>query len=77
MNPFEILALVIGIIVIANILKTRRLARQSVDQGEDRPGNDELKQEIASLKDRIAVLERIATDEGRRLDREIEKLRDS
>jgi hypothetical protein len=52
-------------------------------KGEDyvRPGNDaendRLREELRALKERVAVLERIATenDRGLTLDREIEALR--
>lgn len=50
--------------------------------GHDRPGNpareEELEREVEDLRKRIAVLERIATDERRSddLSREIESLRD-
>ncbi|WP_076068660.1 hypothetical protein [Sphingomonas montana] len=37
--------------------------------------NDRLKGQVLRLEERIAVLERIATDEGARLGREIESLR--
>lgn len=37
---------------------------------------DEARQELAELKDRVQVLERIATDPARRTAEEIEKLRD-
>lgn len=37
----------------------------------------ELEREVIELKKRIEVLERIATDDTRRLSHEIEKLRDS
>lgn len=39
--------------------------------------NGDLKDKIVRLEDRIAVLERIATDPGQRTAREIEALRDS
>jgi uncharacterized protein YlxW (UPF0749 family) len=38
--------------------------------------NRRLREEVRALKDRIAVLERIATDSSTHLDREIEALRD-
>lgn len=37
--------------------------------------NAQLRAELASVKDRLAVVERIVTDEGHRLSREIEALR--
>ena len=55
--------------------------RSRKDRYEDAPHadpeNGRLRDEIKTLKDRIAVLERIATDDApaKALDREIEKLR--
>lgn len=37
--------------------------------------NAQLQAELGALKDRVQVLERIATDDGRRLSREIDNLR--
>jgi hypothetical protein len=37
--------------------------------------NAQLQAELGALKDRVQVLERIATDDGRRLSREIDDLR--
>ncbi|MBA2936316.1 hypothetical protein HZF05_19715 [Sphingomonas sp. CGMCC 1.13654] len=44
--------------------------------GADDAENQRLREEVRALKDRIAVLERIATDSPTQLDREIEALRD-
>jgi hypothetical protein len=44
--------------------------------GNDDAENQRLREEVRALKDRIAVLERIATDSSSNLDREIEALRD-
>ncbi len=44
--------------------------------GLDDAENQRLREEVRALKDRIAVLERIATDSTTNLDREIEALRD-
>jgi hypothetical protein len=46
------------------------------NRGADAGENQRLREEIRALKDRIAVLERIATDSSTSLDREIESLRD-
>lgn len=59
------------------------LMGQSHDAAEGRALADEnakLRDEMRGMKERIQVLERLATDDAsdaRRLDREIEKLRDS
>ena len=44
--------------------------------GQDSAENQRLRDEVRALKDRIQVLERIATDSSSSLDREIESLRD-
>jgi len=49
--------------------------RQNFGDGDD-VENQRLREEVRALKDRIAVLERIATDSSTNLDREIEALRD-
>lgn len=41
----------------------------------DRTETDALRAEVKALKDRVAVLERLATDSTSALDREFEKLR--
>ncbi len=85
MNPFE---MVIGIVLIATIgsvLKARYRAKNGIIEDEHGGqaivgGNDsnQLQTEIKTLKERIQVLERIATDNNSANDinRQIEKLRD-
>lgn len=81
MNPFEMVVLIVAITAIASIFRAKYgVVRRG--KGEDfvRPDNGEnerLRQELRTLKDRVAVLERIATDNDRgiTLDREIEALR--
>jgi hypothetical protein len=50
------------------------MPRQSL--ASDDTESQRLREEVRALKDRIAVLERIATDSSTHLDREIEALRD-
>jgi hypothetical protein len=50
--------------------------RQRFAGEADDAENQRLREEVRALKDRIAVLERIATDSSTNLDREIEALRD-
>jgi hypothetical protein len=84
MNPFEMVVMIIAIVMITSIIKTRIRAKHGIS--EDRHGNEviiadpdaaRLREEVKGLKERIAVLERLATDDNgaRALDREIEKLR--
>jgi hypothetical protein len=81
MNPFEMVVLIVAISAVASIFRAkygvphRRKGRDAaiVNDAE----NDRLREELRLLKDRVAVLERIATDNDRglQLDREIEALR--
>jgi hypothetical protein len=88
MNPFEMVVAIVVVVTIGGVLR----ARYGV--GKDWRGNDvhltgennasaaenvRLRDELKSLKERLAVLERLATDSNTssaNLDREIEKLRD-
>lgn len=86
MNPFEMVALIVLIVTVGTVLK----ARYGV--GRDMHGNDvplhkgaveqenkELRRDLRAMQERLAVLERLATDSNdssARLDREIERLRD-
>lgn len=90
MNSGELMVvLIVAIVMIARVVRTRgggggdRDARRPFsgttidDRGEDAE-NRRLRDEVRALRDRIAVLERIATDSHgpTHLDREIEALRD-
>jgi len=87
MNPFEMVVAIVVVVTIGGVLR----ARYGV--GKDWKGNDvrvnddtagaaenaRLRDELKGLKERLAVLERLATDSNTssaNLDREIEKLRD-
>lgn len=71
MNPFEMVVLIVAIVMIASVLRRGR-NRLGPGQGAD---SEALHAEVARLKDRVEVLERIATDGSRRLSDEIEDLR--
>ena len=81
MNPFEMVVLIVAIVMVASVLKARygvtkdREGNEVVNRAD--PDAARLKDEVRTLKERIAVLERLATDNNRSidLDREIEKLR--
>ena len=85
MNPFEFVFLILGGVFVLAIVKMRFDAQaKTIAQREDRiaqldKGREaELEQEVEELRERIHVLERIATDDRapRQLSDEIEKLRD-
>jgi hypothetical protein len=84
MNPFEMVVMIIAIVMITSVIKTRIRAKHGIIEDEDGheriaadPEAARLRDEVKGLKERIAVLERLATDDNgaRALDREIEKLR--
>lgn len=78
MNPFEMVVLIVAIVTIASVFRAKyRTGHRHGDEvaGRD-PDAERLRDEVKQLKERIAVLERLATDDTSRLDREIEKLRD-
>jgi hypothetical protein len=78
MNPFSMTVLIVLIIAIAKVMSRRyqSLGQQhQVVQGADAMRAQD---EIRQLKERVAVLERVVTDNhgSLGLDREIERLRD-
>ena len=66
---------IVAMALIAGILKPRYKAGVVETPARDSDA-DRLRDEVRALKERIAVLERIATDKDSHLDREIERLRD-
>lgn len=77
MNPFEMVVIIVAIVMIAGVIKTRGGGQR----GRDRDPNEELenrrlREEVKELKERLHVLERIATDRETSLSREIDELRD-
>ena len=84
-TPFEMVVMIVAIGAIASVLRARYGVTRDkhgneyrVDDGAARIENKMLADEVRMLKERIQVLERLATDDvsGQRLDREIDKLRD-
>jgi hypothetical protein len=85
MNPFEMVVLIVAITAIASMYRAkhgivrRGRGRNASEEFVGKPDPDAIqaRAEIKALKERIAVLERIATDtnSANALDREIEKLR--
>lgn len=87
MNPFEMVVLIVAITAFASIFRAkygvirrgrgRHAEEVFVGKTLPDPDTDRMRDEIKTLKERIAVLERLATDTNSAvaLDREIEKLR--
>ncbi len=79
MNPFSMVVMIVLIVTIGKVLAPRVRARAyQQDNTLQIAAMTETRDEIRQLKDRIAVLERVVTDNHGSidLDREIERLRD-
>jgi hypothetical protein len=74
-NQYEFVLGIILIVMLANVIKTISKHNPRTKTPVADPEADRLRDEVKVLKDRIAVLERIATDKSVMLDREIEELR--
>lgn len=79
MNPFEMVVLIVAITAITSIFRAKYGVTRKGEKWARRDNGDteRLREEMRLLKERVAVLERIATenDRGMALDREIEALR--
>ena len=88
MGPFEMVVAIILIITVGKIIQTKQKAKLGIIEDEDMLGNktqrmigtsdtSAMQDEIRALKERIQVLERIATDNNSATDlnRQIEELR--
>ena len=82
MNPFEMVVLIVAIVMFASVIRarygyqSRRLRGGKDADPAERVETLRLKDEVQQLKERIHVLERIATDKEDTLSRQIEELRD-
>lgn len=87
MDPFSMVVAIVGIVMVASVIKARYGIHKGKDGIERYHGADpaaaaeaaRLRDEVRSLKERVQVLERVITDNetsSLRLDREIEQLRD-
>lgn len=75
MNPFEMVVLIVAIVMFAGVMRARFSGKRRGAAAADDPEALRSREEIRALKERIAVLERIATDKESSLEREIERLR--
>ncbi len=87
-DPFTMVVAIIAIVTIGKIISDRHKAKYGIIEDQDMMGNktqrlvgnadtQAMQNEIAELKERIKVLERIATENTSAIDvsREIEALR--
>jgi len=73
---FAPFAMIVAIVWIVANAKNKRAELLSGGSREDQAIIGQMQQQIDRLTDRIAVLERLVTDDDRRLSREIDSLRD-
>ncbi len=81
MDPFQMVVAIVGITAVASVVRAkygvvrRHKGEDFIQRGPD-PEAERLRAEVKALKDRVAVLERLATDSSTALEREFEKLKD-
>ena len=88
MDPFQMVVAIIAIITIGRIIQTKQKAKLGIVEDENFMGTktrrllnnadtQQMQDEIRALKERVQVLERIATDNNNTSDinRQIEELR--
>ena len=68
--------LIVAIVMFARIYRMKMRREERLSERFADPDATQLRQEVRVLKERLAVLERIATDDSSSLDRQIEALRD-
>ena len=75
-SPFLMVVLIVLIVTIGRTYRSRYKAMGELPPGPD-PEAERLKREVTRLNERIAVLERLATDPAKRLSAEIDALEDN
>lgn len=82
MNPFEMVVAIVAITAIASVIRAkygvvrRHRGEELVGRApQPDPEAERLREEVRKLKERVAVLERLATDSSSALDREFDKLK--
>ena len=81
MDPFQMVVAIVGITAVASVVRAkygvvrRHKGEEFIQRGPD-PEAERLRAEVKALQDRVAVLERLATDSSTALEREFEKLKD-
>ena len=76
MNQYWMVVLIVTIVMVASIFKSRHKHLHSRATLENDPETLRMKEDLKMLRERVQVLERIATDRENTLERQIEALRD-
>ena len=77
MNPFEMVVVIVLIVTIGHYLRVKATHGGKQVSLADDPEAQQLKEEVKRLRDRVVVLERIATDKNHLLEQEFDRLRDN
>lgn len=77
MDPFSMVVGIVAIVMTSKVIQAKVKAKES-QPAADHPDAIRMREEVRTLKERVAVLERVVTDseDSVRLDREIARLRD-
>jgi hypothetical protein len=76
-SPFAMVVLIVAIVFGARIWRTHLLTKARMSRSrEDDVLIGSMQAQIDRLTERVAVLEKLVTDDDRRLSREIDSLRD-
>ncbi len=76
-SPFTMVVLIVAIVFGTKLLRTRMLTRAERGRGDDQQISSAMQVQIDRLTDRVNVLEKLVTDDDRRLASEIDRLRDT
>ena len=75
MNQYEMIVLIVIAAIVARVIRDRQRLRFTAAPPPPSAETDALIAEVGRLRERVQVLERIATDRTHRLSDEIETLR--
>ena len=76
MNPFDMVVLIVAIVMFAAIVMKGLDHRGKTPDAAKEAENRELRKQLAEVKQRMKVLERIVTDRGAETAAQIEALRE-
>ena len=76
MNQFEMVAIIVIAVMAATVLKAKYARGRRTEDPAEQTEALRLREEVKQLKERLHVLERIATDRENSLARQIDELRD-
>ena len=81
MDKNMMVVLIVLIVMIAGVMRAKYSGQHRRRDGEEEPGRSpaevrRMEEDMKALKDRVAVLERIATDRTHLLEQEFDRLRD-